>query len=163
MRYILMLALGLFLGSCHEEICDDGDRCTVDSWNYKVSACQYEAIPCMPSDTCHVCFCVGGEIRENNICGYTPPDSCDDGDACTVDSMDANGYCVYSLVDCEDAVACTNDNCLNGICEHPEIKCNDEDPLTLNDRCEDGYCVYDDSIGVSHQRILAALWNSQKR
>jgi len=37
------------------------------------------------------------------------------------------------LLDCDDGNSCTNDFCLNGICQNDTISCDDEDACTLDD------------------------------
>jgi len=65
------------------------------------------------------------------------PSLCDDGDACTVDSCDADGACHHTPVSCDDGDACTVDSCRNGSCANEPRDC------TVGDRCMAGFCNAD--------------------
>ncbi|MBN1203781.1 MAG: hypothetical protein JXB05_02510 [Myxococcaceae bacterium] len=92
------------------------------------------------------------------------PSICDDGNACTTDSCDAQGQCVHTAVSCNDNNPCTTDACntatgctftskpqgtactddgnactsdvcsANGQCSHPPVICNDNNECT-SDTC----------------------------
>jgi cysteine-rich repeat protein len=63
------------------------------------------------------------------------PSICDDGNACTSDSCDANGVCVQEPVNCDDSSFCTVDSCdpVAGCIDSPtgtppetrEVSCSD--------------------------------------
>ena len=84
------------------QACEDGDPCTLDS-------CMPDTGECMnlPSDApeCHDCVpfsdtkCQGNAIVWVDSCGNTGDEvvSCDDGNACTIDTCDANtAFCVHA-------------------------------------------------------------------
>lgn len=111
---------------CAAPAARDGDPC--DDGN-----------PCTRTDTCLGGICVGGEPREcpppgpcrlagtcdpqTGACGLSPPrpngSPCDDGDGCTQTDTCQAGQCVGAdpLVCPEDAFACTEARCRDGVCE----------------------------------------------
>jgi hypothetical protein len=94
-----------------EDLCDDGDLCTIDS-------CQ-----------------------SDGSCVHQPKDvTCDDGNPCTNDGCSpATGDCKYTnnTKDCDDGDQCTeNDKCINGACKSGTFKnCNDNNPCTQELGC----------------------------
>jgi cysteine-rich repeat protein len=60
---------------------------------------------------------VAAHLRHGDQIGACPsgcqvdPSICDDGNACTSDSCDANGVCVSEPVNCDDSDSCTVDSC----------------------------------------------------
>ena len=81
--------------------CEDGDPCTFDSCDPETGACvnvpsdNPECMDCLPqADT----TCVGASIHWVDSCGNLGAQvvSCDDGEACTVDTCDAKtGFCIH--------------------------------------------------------------------
>jgi hypothetical protein len=70
----------------------------------------------------------------------SPPASCDDGNACTLDGFDlASGLCEHLPVNCQDQDPCTSDTCApaTGQCVHAPVSCDDSDGCTA-DACEAG-------------------------
>ncbi len=87
------------------------------------------------------------------------PDECDDGDPCTIDECDAEGFCRHSAKcvgagelccdgtcsqccsrdDCEDTVECTGDQCFNGFCAHvpDDDSCEADQYCSLAEDCKD--------------------------
>ena len=68
---------------------------------------------------------------------------CDDGDACTVDSVCRAGLCRGRARSCDDGVFCTEDRCDSADgCLHPPraAACDDGDPCTEGDACQAGEC-----------------------
>src|SRR5262249_21466510 len=69
--------------------------------------------------------------------------SCDDGNACTVDSC-SNAACSNVGSNCDDGNPCTTDSCdaIAG-CGHTNNSnpCNDGSACTTNDTCSGGACV----------------------
>lgn len=153
-------------GSCFAmplvgQLCDDGQFCSIgDTCN--------ENGECAPSGINQECnFCVPGtegcgcdtdsdcqelhgnfECRDNgtcvnNTCQYPANDTqtCDDGDACTVDVC-ADGSCDSSTpVDCDDQNGCTLDSCNNVTGCQNELVDEDCRPCTQDSDCatnEDG-------------------------
>jgi hypothetical protein len=88
--------------------CDDGDPCTVDSYNGK--ECEHKPKVCDDGDPNTNDYCYNG------VC-YNTTKNCDDGNPCTVDSF--NGVsCVNTSMNCDDHNACTIDTCKDGKCVH---------------------------------------------
>src|SRR5207245_11651254 len=78
--------------------------------------------------------------------------SCDDYNACTVDSCDTTtGTCRHDPLSCDDGNACTKDSCdafpePSGGCRHTYLSagtaCNDGNARTANDACNgSGLCA----------------------
>jgi hypothetical protein len=72
-------------------------------------------------------------LTDPNNCGSCK-NTCDDGDACTIDTCEGGG-CVYTPIVCDDNDACTEDACVgNGECENTPMVCGD------GETCIDGVC-----------------------
>ena len=82
--------------------------------------------------------------------GVAPPAGCNDGDACTTDTVDANGFCVNTPVTCNDGETCDPDT---GQCVATD-PCADVtcDP---GESCVDGDCVSDGGGGPTLQGLDA--------
>jgi hypothetical protein len=69
---------------------------------------------------------------------------CDDGNACTSDSCDANGACHHTPVSCDDGNACTVDLCdPRAGCysvSNQGAACDDQNACTSNDACSGTVC-----------------------
>jgi len=152
--------------SLEEPDCDDGNACTLDSWDPVEEACVYAPVDCDDSivctmDTCDpVTGCVntpddaacddGDACNGVETCGPVTgcvagtPLVCDDGDACTDDSCDPATGCVYVPVDCDDGDACTIDSCDPATgCVYVPADCEDGDACTT-DSCDPATgCVYE--------------------
>jgi len=124
--------------------CDDANPCTKDSCDSK-TGCVHQPLsggqcndnnPCTLWDNCKDGVCAGFQIKK-----------CDDGVACTSDSCDANGNCVYKPSDaaCDDKNACTTDSCnVNSGCVHTPVLagvCDDGNACTSGDVCVAGKCL----------------------
>ncbi len=85
--------------------------------------------------------CAAGECQ-----GDSPPDLCDDGNACTTDVCDPAKGCTNVGLDgvgCDDGDACTEgDECQGGGCVGVPMKCDDGIDCTV-DVCTDGICSSD--------------------
>lgn len=82
-----------------------------------------------------------------NLCD-NPDLSCDDVDACTMDSCDPVTGCVNQRISCDDRSACTVDSCSPASgCVNAAISCDDENQCT-GDSC-------DASLGCMHTDIAA--------
>ncbi len=150
--------------------CDDGNLCTDDACNPQ-TGCTFtpNTIPCDDGDPCTlVDTCVAGDCvsttpdtcDDENLCtddacvpgvGCTNvPNTvpCDDGDACTLADVCANGDCVGSTPpNCEDSNPCTDDSCdVDAGCIHAynSNPCNDQNACTQVDACVDGGCIGSD-------------------
>jgi len=86
----------------------EGDRCDVEL--------RAHAPACLPASQANQCAtetCVDGTCET-----APPPTTCDDGDPCTVgDACTAEG-CTGTALDCDDGLACTQDVCAPGGCQH---------------------------------------------
>lgn len=79
-----------------------------------------------------------------DVCGAGAAMSCDDGQACTVDSCDARDGCRHAMVFCDDGNDCTVDTCdAQTQCVHTvqSASCDDHDVCTQSDVCVQGTCV----------------------
>lgn len=103
-------------GEIDESTCDDANPCTED-------------------------LCLGADG-----CSNMPLDgeNCDDGDLCTVTDHCADGVCLGTAIQCDDANPCTTDLCdgTEGcIFENNNEICDDGDACTIGDLCVDGACA----------------------
>ncbi|MGB2984255.1 MAG: hypothetical protein WBE26_00085 [Phycisphaerae bacterium] len=118
--------------------CDDQNVCTDDICN-AVGACENpnntlpcdDGLFCTATDTCSDGACVG----TGDPCPDEPNDVCDE----------ANDQCVECLTvdDCDDGNVCTDDSCVDNVCEHipNTASCEDGQFCTSNDTCSDTACV----------------------
>jgi len=122
--------------------CEDGDVCNGIETCHPVNGCVAGApLVCNDDNVCTDDFCVpaeGCKIDYNN-------DSCDDGNASTVDDHCEEGKCVPgSLVDCDDENVCTKDIAdpvAGCVYENVGGACDDFDVCTVGDTCAGGQCV----------------------
>ena len=157
-------------GTCvggDERNCNDGNGCTDDSCESAIG-CVYtnNVAPCFYGSLCTVNdMCGGGECQpgpalvcnDGNACTADTCEAesgchfeaaagaCDDGDSCTGPDMCANGQCLGGpTMDCDDENPCTDDSCdvLSG-CVHVlnSVPCNDGDLCTTGDHCQLGECA----------------------
>jgi hypothetical protein len=69
--------------------------------------------------------------------------SCDDGDACTIDTCDVVAGCIHTPIVCNDNDACTSDACVAGQCVFtPNAPCNDNDACTTDTCVPATGCVF---------------------
>lgn len=73
--------------------------------------------------------------------------SCDDGNACTVDTCSIISGCVHTPIVCPpDGNACTNDACTNGVCPYTPVPngtpCGSDGIACTNDACQSGVCTH---------------------
>ena len=97
---------------------------------------------CIPGGT----TCVGGQLLICNNQGTgTSPFSCDDGDACTLDTCAGDPpLCAHTPNTCDDGNACTNDLCAttSGCTHAPKPgTCDDGSACTTGDNCVGTACV----------------------
>lgn len=85
--------------------CDDGNPCTIDSFNGK--ECVHTLTYCDDGNACTMDIC------DNGKCTHTPK-NCDDGDPCTVDHCDSVSGCYHSSVVCYNGKTC-----IDGVCKYP--------------------------------------------
>ena len=174
-----------------QPICDDGNPCTTDAYNG--TGCVYELVNCDDGndstiDSCREGACINEPIKrasiilpsENNSTAlsssnnstalYTNetlvarhPQSCDDHDLCTVDTLNGT-RCEHKPKNCDDADPATFDYCFGGVCQHTTSNCDDSNNCTIDsfngtacvhtpkncddqnactiDTCVDGKCVH---------------------
>jgi cysteine-rich repeat protein len=137
---------GPFYGICdHIPVtCFDGNPETIDTCD-PAAGCVF--VPdstfldsCDDGDACTI-----NDILIGDYC-YGTPLNCDDSNSLTIDYCDYSTGCVNTLAtptSCDDSNACTsNDMSLNGFCFGTQITCDDDDPLTI-DTCDPTTgCVY---------------------
>jgi hypothetical protein len=141
-------ALGVCAGKA--DTCDDDDGCTTDACN-EVEGCTHaprDGMPCDVGDACSEALCRAG------ACTVARPVSCDDGNACTIDTCDDVAGCVHlptlspccigAVSVCDDGNACTDDACdpSTGACSQTNntSPCNDSNACTSGDQCAEGAC-----------------------
>jgi hypothetical protein len=88
---------------------------------------------------------------DDNCDGVVDEASCDDGNACTMDSCEGDSGCLFEPLtgaNCDDGDACTiTDHCDDGTCVGSLIACDDNNPCT-DDSC-DGLsgCLFETNHG----------------
>jgi hypothetical protein len=145
---------GCFGGVCgrclpgYRQVCDDGNPCTADNCinDYLGTA----GSPGVPGE-------IGtGHCQHRQICEFClVVEDCDDDDACTTDTCEADNRCLHVGADCDDADFCTLDTCdsSTGLCGHDPI------PLCchLDTDCDDANtCTLDTCNTVTHGCVFAA-------
>ena len=119
------------------ETCDEAtDSCTTSCTDD--AGCD-DGDPCNGAETCDL------TDPDAGVCaGGTAPD-CDDGDACTTDSCDANDAnadpdtgCVNTDITCDAGETCVGGACVKECTS--AAGCDDNDPCT-NDSCVNNTCV----------------------
>jgi hypothetical protein len=116
--------------------CEDGNPCTNDACDQASGKCVNKAVAdgsaCVGVDPC-----VLGATCSGGVCGNGTAKSCDDNAACTVDTCDKAGNCVYAVatngLPCNDNQVCTGpDQCTDGSCLGEALNCSDNNPCTLD-------------------------------
>jgi hypothetical protein len=130
--------------------CNDNNPCTTDSCAPQ-GGCRYTLVSdcqaCTSSGTCSDGNpCNGTETCVSGRCRTGTPISCNDGNACTLDSCNAQTGCAYSTIGgcrpCANNAACGDGDLCNGVetcvvgrCRTASpLDCDDVDPCT-NDSC----------------------------
>lgn len=156
------------------EQCEDGNQSYCDGCT---PSCELEAAPacapdgnectqdCSPQAGCNYApltgtACAdepGGNVCTTDVCAagvcIHPPNTCDDGIACTVDSCDPILGCQATNSDplCDDGEECTSEVCdpqsgdpTTGCVTTPVADgtvCDDDSVCTTDDQCQGGFCV----------------------
>jgi hypothetical protein len=119
--------------------CDDGSKCT-DNDVCTTGVCAGSQVVCDDAEVCTEDSCTNPEIG----CQYEPvAGNCDDLSDCTDSDHCESGFCVGTLIDCNDNNPCTGDSCLSdGGCQYENLTsgCDDSNPCTENDTCTGGLC-----------------------
>jgi hypothetical protein len=91
-------------------------------------------VVCTDNDVCN-----GLETcdSETGLCQLGNDLDCDDADACTADNCDALEGCAHAEIDCDDLAACTVDFCdaVDG-CFHEAVICDDNNPCNGLELCD---------------------------
>lgn len=145
-------------GELAEEPCDDGDLCTEDDQCDGAGSCVGRPMCTDADGDCLVNSCdpeTGACVPEVSLDGTT----CDDGDACVIDSVCHSGGCQGGTFApagtlCNDLDSSTDgDRCLLGVCEGDAIPCDpqcceledgshcSDGNLCTQDVCHGGFCV----------------------
>jgi hypothetical protein len=116
--------------------CDDHLACTIDTCS-EALGCQY-ADACDDGNPCNgaeTCL----QFGTDHLCLDGVPLDCDDADACTVDQCRPDG-CAHDALDCDDHDSCTVDTCDHATgCAHVAIPgCCTADLACQRDPCVQG-------------------------
>ncbi len=69
--------------------------------------------------------------------------NCDDDDACTEDSCDAQSGCQHVQIECDDLDPCTDDSCdVDAGCQNVPLDCDDNDACTDDSCDQEGSCQH---------------------
>jgi uncharacterized repeat protein (TIGR01451 family) len=83
-------------------------------------------------------------VTGRSVCQPGAPATCDDNDACTVDSCDGATGCGHVPRSCDDGEPCTEDSCdavLGCVHTNTTAPCDDLNACTQTDLCTGGRCV----------------------
>jgi hypothetical protein len=126
--------------------CDDGSACTIlDVCTEGV--CAGAALECEDNNPCTADSC-----DPSAGCTFSPVrdgTACDDGSACTTDTMCMVGVCRGTRVSCDDGNPCTDDTCdpASGCVSINNTRpCSDGNACTEGDVCSEGSCVAGPSL-----------------
>jgi len=141
-----------FINAAEGKVCDVPAECKVGACSKgacKVTGNDKDGAPCSDGDDCTVKdTCLAG------TCKAGPPEDCDDGDLCTLDSCDPSNGCENNPVPgtppCDDGEPCTKDDkCDGGSCKGTDLPdgtpCEDGDICTAPDACDSGTCTGKDA------------------
>ena len=118
--------------------CDDNDLCTNNDFCSN-GDCKGLPVICTGGDgvcTTSICSAESGECEIET-------QSCDDSNACTLDSCDPATGCVFVSIDCDDQDLCTSDSCdVSTGCVNADKNCADSLFCTI-DSCNEstGECA----------------------
>ena len=123
-------------GVIDDNLCDDGNNCTIDSCNGDV-----EAVHTRPT-TKHCATMEVFVLKPTSASMVSAKVStriiCNDNNECTDDTCDPVAGCLssFNTAGCQDGSECTeNDTCKNGVCmPGPQKNCDDGNPCTF-DQC----------------------------
>lgn len=129
--------------------CNDNNVCTTDKCNPATQGCFYEAVA--DGDLCAGPTCPStsswqpASKCQSGKCAAAPASiGCDDKNACTIDSCNAELGCQHALApSCTDNNLCTDDKCdqAKGCLSSPNAAgCSDGNACTQSDTCTLGVC-----------------------
>ncbi len=121
--------------------CQDGDPCTENDV-CTGGVCLGEVVDCDDDNPCTEDACMPGSGCENRPQNGI---ACDDGNACTTQSLCVDGLCIgTAMLDCDDGDPCTYTICeVETGCRTENLSgvaCSDGNPCTTGDVCENGIC-----------------------
>ncbi|MBK8011419.1 MAG: hypothetical protein IPK13_08715 [Deltaproteobacteria bacterium] len=164
-------------GTCPTSVaeCDDSNACTTETFSGSAAACDAACghVPitrCIDGDGCcapgcnsnsdNDCtpVCGNGALEQGETCDGACPTTCDDGDACTEDTLSGdpsacNAECTSTTISaCANSDGCcpssctfaNDDDCAPPVCGNGQLEvgelcdgncptsCNDEDPCTAD-------------------------------
>lgn len=125
-------------------LCDDGNPCTVDVCD-PAKGCMHslaaDGTACPDKDMCN-----GTETCKAGVCKPGTPLNCRDANLCTDDACDAAVGCTHTNNSnaCDDGNACTIDDvCANGACvPGAPLSCNDGNPCTVDTCASQVGCIH---------------------
>jgi len=125
---------------CTQITCDDGNACTIDSYNAILNNCAHTSVACSAGETCNP---VNGQCVV--VCNTPPPTGC----ISETVAVEYNPMGTYSGSECVYTSTTTNcafyDECSQGVCQSG-IGCNsvpiNQYGVCMNGdgECIDGYC-----------------------
>ncbi len=130
--------------TCNPGRCEPGTGCVQDH------LCQSDGLICNGIEFCMPIFVpLIGFIP---TCQTTGPLSCDDGNACTIDSQCTEPFgCTHTAMNCDDGDACTSDGCksdtgcvhefIEGCCRKDADCLPETDKCTMNRLCVNTFCT----------------------
>ena len=129
------------VSTCSEEQCSTTMVYGCSPSERSTSPCQM--VPINEGETCFVDgvsgFCVEGTCGAPGLCEGV---DCDDAYACTLDECAWNGRCTFTPVDCIDDNYCTEDSCdpANGSCQHEAKEDGTNCGCWFGGGCQYGVC-----------------------
>jgi hypothetical protein len=123
-----------------KKACASDDQCVEGKCQIQTGNCTYLSKTSQPCNDGNPCTsgdkCAGAS---GDQCLGSSDTNCDDKNPCTADSCDPGAGCTHSAVSaaCDDGNACSlGDVCANGVCAGPKaLACDDNNPCT-NDGCD---------------------------
>jgi uncharacterized repeat protein (TIGR01451 family) len=98
-------------------------------------------------------------VTGKSACQPGPLATCDDDDACTIDSCDGATGCGHLPVPCDDGEPCTADTCdavLGCLHANTTAPCNDLNACTQTDLCTGGQCVGSNALSCQDTDVCTA-------
>ena len=130
--------------------CDDGNPCTIDTWDSGTSTCIYDSSATNGLACSDGLFCTTGNLCAAGVCGTTTDCSFLDG-ACQIGVCDEpTDSCMPQLsgvCGCDDGNACTVDSfdtvtftCVHDPAPVDGLACDDGLFCTVGETCSAGFC-----------------------